>query len=162
MIQVRNASIDDVEQLAAVYVAAWRGGFSDLFSIATFVDDQFESSRLIEVREIVLDDSVTTTVVELDGRIVGFSGFADDKCLDDLWVHPDAWGRGVGPKLIAQIEDEQRNVGVSRLTAWAPEDSPRARGVLAKMGWRPTGEAQPMVIYPEQPNTLFEYERILV
>ena len=86
----------------------------------------------------------------------------DDKCLDDLWVHPDAWGRGVGPKLIAQIEDEQRNVGVSRLTAWAPEDSPRARGVLAKMGWRPTGEEQPMVIYPEQPNTLFEYERILV
>jgi GNAT superfamily N-acetyltransferase len=162
MIKVRNASIDDVEQLASVYVSAWRRGFADLFSVATFVNDGFVSSRFDEVRQIVFDDSVATAVVELDGRVVGFSGFADDGCLDDLWVHPDAWGRGVAQVLVAQIEDEQRNIGVSRLTSWVPQNSPRARGLLGKLGWRQTGNVQPMVMYPEQPNTLFEYERILI
>jgi GNAT superfamily N-acetyltransferase len=162
VILVRRASFDDLEQMTATYSAAWRRAFVDMFTIATFFDESFESDRRNEVRDIVLDDAVTTNVVELDGRIVGFSGLADDGCLDDVWVHPSAWGAGAAPVLIATHEDEQRSVGRSRLTSWVPEDSPRACGLMAKLGWQQTGEAQPMVIYPEQPNRLFEYHRILV
>lgn len=162
MIHVRRASLDDLEQMTAAYSAAWRDGFADMFSTATFVDERFEHERCAEAREIVLDDAVTTNVVELDGRIVGFSGLADDGCLDDLWVHPSAWGAGAAPVLVATHEDQQRSIGRDRLTSWVPEDSPRARGLMTKLGWQPTGETQPMVIYPEQPNRLFEYQRILV
>lgn len=148
--------------MIAVYSAAWRDAFADMFSIATFVADDFEPQRSAEVRDIVLDDAVTTNVVELQGRVVGFSGLADDACLDDIWVHPKAWGAGVAPVLIATHEDEQRSIGRNRLTSWVPEDSPRARGLMTKLGWQLTGEEQPMVIYPEQPNRLFEYQRVLV
>jgi GNAT superfamily N-acetyltransferase len=162
VIHVRRATLDDLEKMAAAYSAAWRDAFVDMFSVATFVNEKFETERSSEVRSIVLDEAVTTNVVELDGRIVGFSGFADDGCLDDLWVHPSAWGAGVAPVLVAAHEDEQRSIGRRRLTSWVPEDSPRARGLMAKLGWQPTGEAQQMVIYPEQPNRLFEYQRVLV
>lgn len=162
VIHVRRATLDDLEQMIAVYSAAWRDAFADMFSIATFVDNNFEPQRSAEVRDIVLDDSVTTKVVEHHGRIVGFSGLADDGCLDDIWVHPSSWGAGAAPVLIASHEDEQRSVGRNRLTSWVPEDSPRARGLMIKLGWQLTGEEQPMVIYPEQPNRLFEYHRVLV
>lgn len=148
--------------MAAAYVAAWRDAFVDMFSPATFFDDRFEATRMAEVHHIILDDTVATNVVELDGRIVGFSGLADDGCLDDVWVHPDAWGTGAAPVLVATHEDHQRSIGRSRLSSWVPEDSPRARGLMAKLGWLPTGSSKPMVIYPEQPNHLFEYHRILV
>lgn len=32
---------------------------------------------------------------------------------------------------------------------------------MAKLGWKTTGEVQAMVIYPEQPNRLFQYDRSL-
>lgn len=162
VIHVRRAAIDDLEQLAAVYTAAWRDGFAHMFSVATFVDERFDADRTSEVRDIVLDDSVTTNVVERNGRIVGFSGLADDGCLDDLWVHPNVWGSGAAPVLVAAHEAEQRSIGRGRLTSWVPEDSPRACGLMAKLGWQPTGETVQMVIYPEQPNRLFGYERVLV
>ena len=162
VIHVRRATLDDLEQMIAVYSAAWRAAFVDMFSIATFVDDDFESQRSVEVRDIVLDDTVTSNVVELNGRIVGFSGLADDGCLDDIWVNPNAWGTGAAPVLLATHQDEERSTGRGRLTSWVPEDSPRARGLMTKLGWQMTGQEQPMVIYPDQPNRLFEYHHTLV
>jgi GNAT superfamily N-acetyltransferase len=165
MICVRHASLDDLESLIAVYTAAWREGFADMFSAATFVDDQFEVDRIAEVRDLLLDDSITTLVAEIDGRIVGFSGVSIENgtpCLDDMWVHPHGWGRGAAQALIAAIEDEHRSTGNERLTTWVPEDSARARHFIEKMGWHPTGHAEPMGLYPEQPQRLFEYDRVIV
>jgi GNAT superfamily N-acetyltransferase len=165
MICVRHASLDDLESLIAVYNAAWREGFAEMFSASTFVDDQFDIDRRVEVQELLLDDSITTLVADIDGRVVGFSGVSIENgtpCLDDMWIHPHGWGKGAAQALIAAIEDEHRSVGNDRLTTWVPEDNSRARHFIEKMGWHPTGQAAPMGLYPEQPQLLFEYDRVIV
>lgn len=165
MIVVRNASLDDLESMIAVYNAAWREGLTDVFPAAIFADDQFDEDRRAEVREQLLDDTTTTLVAEIDGRIIAFSGVSLEDgtpCLDDMWVHPDGWGKGAAQVLIAAIEDEQRALGMHRLTTWVPEDGRRARGFIEKMGWHPTGRCAPMGLYPTQPQLLFEYDHTLV
>ena len=165
IIAVRYASLDDLESMIAVYNAAWREGFAEMFSAAVFNDQRFDEDRRQETRDQLLDDSITTLVAELDGRIIAFSGVsieAGTPCLDDMWVHPDGWGRGAAQVLIAAIEEEQRSLGTTRLTTWVPEDGERARGFIEKMGWHPTGNAEPMGLYPQENKLLFEYDRILV
>lgn len=165
MIIVRRASTDDLELAAVAYVAGWQQGFKDMFSATVFSGDDFVVDRCAEVREALLDEDTTISVVELDGRVVGFTGIntADPiPCLDDVWVHPNAWGSGAATALISAAEDEFRNVGVNRLTSWVPEDSPRARRLFDKSGWTPTGEIEALGVYPEEPNRLFEYDRVLI
>jgi GNAT superfamily N-acetyltransferase len=165
MIWVRPASLDDLESLVAIYNAAWREGFADIFDAATFADDRFDSDRRDEVHDQLLDESISTLVAEVDARVIGFSGVSIDDgtpCLDDMWVHPHAWGRGAAQGLIAAIEDEHRAGGTRRLTTWVPEGGRRARGFIEKMGWHQTGRTEPMVLYLNQPQLLFEYEHILI
>jgi GNAT superfamily N-acetyltransferase len=165
MITVRRASSDDLELAAVAYVAGWQQGFRDMFSAAVFARDDFVIDRCSEVRGALLDEDTTISVVELDGRVVGFTGVSTidaTPCLDDVWVHPNAWGSGVATALISATEDEFRNVGVTRMTTWVPEDSPRARRLFDKSGWTPTGEIEALGVYPEEPNRLFEYDRVLI
>jgi hypothetical protein len=58
-------------------------------------------------------------------------------------------------------EEELRSVGGTRLTAWVPGYSPDGRRFFEKLGWRATGTTELLGLYVEQPNRLFEYERIL-
>ena len=112
-----------------------------MFSVATFLREDFNAQRTAEVHEIVFGDTLHTSVVELDDRVVGFTAVDDDgtPCITDIWVSPQAWGSGVAPALVAAAEDERRNVGITRMTTWVPEDSPRARALFDKAGWNPTG-----------------------
>lgn len=165
MISVRNASLDDLESLVAIYNAAWRTGLADMFSVATFTADDFDDQRRTEATDLLLDDSVTTLVVDADGWTIGFSGVSLDDgvpCVDDLWIHPHSWGTGAAQALLAAIEDEHRSIGVNRLTTWIPGAAPRVRKFIEKMGWNPTGDSVPMGVYPEQPHLLVEYDRMLV
>jgi GNAT superfamily N-acetyltransferase len=61
-----------------------------------------------------------------------------DVCvLEDLWVEPEAMGRGVGTKLFQRAAERARDLGASRLE-WEAE--PNAVGFYEKMGGRLVGE----------------------
>lgn len=165
MISVRRANTDDLEPLTSAYTAAWREGFRQMFSAVVFMRDDFEHQRQEECRQTLHDDSIEVFVAEHDGYVVGYSAVAEDSEVSEivaLWVHPHAWGSGAGQALLATIEDQHRNVGRSRLMTWLPEDSPRARRVFEKAGWKPSGNIGDFNHYPDEPNRTFEYTRILV
>jgi GNAT superfamily N-acetyltransferase len=61
-----------------------------------------------------------------------------DVCvLEDLWVEPEAMGRGVGTKLFQLAAERARDLGASRME-WEAE--PNAVGFYEKMGGRLVGE----------------------
>ena len=164
MFAIRRATLDDLESMTGVYIAAWRHGFQQMFTAGVFARDAFASDRATECREVLTNELTDTFVVETDRGLIGFASVhITHACtdLEDIWLHPNSWGTGAAAALVSTIEEELRSIGGVRLTAWVPEDSPSGRRFFDKMGWRTTGTIEPLGLYIEQPNRLFEYERVL-
>jgi len=74
---------------------------------------------------------------EEDGRIVAWASLTppheEVAILDHLWVHPTAFGRGIGTRLFRIVVDRARQLGAARLE-WGAE--PNAVGFYEKMGGR--------------------------
>jgi GNAT superfamily N-acetyltransferase len=164
VLAIRRATLDDHEPMTSVYTAAWRRGFQDMFTAGVFARDDFASDRAAECRAVLTHDATDTFVVECDQILIGFVAAHIQRSgaeLEDIWLHPNSWGSGAGAALVSTIEEELRSIGGTRLTTWVPEDSPSGRRFFDKLGWRATGSTEPLRLYVDQPNRLFEYERIL-
>lgn len=73
-----------------------------------------------------------TLVAVLDATVVGFGDVTDEGLLDMLFVHPD-WGRrGVARRLVAEISNHAREMGLLRLHTHA---SRTARPALERLGF---------------------------
>jgi GNAT superfamily N-acetyltransferase len=84
-----------------------------------------------------------TFVAEADGRAVGWAALlrkADGWWLEDLWVEPDAMGRGVGALLFRQAAAHALAAGAKQLQ-WEAE--PNAVGFYEQMGARYLREGEP-------------------
>lgn len=164
MINVRRASLDDIEPIVAAYIAAWREGFRYMFPAAVFEVDGFDAARRTECTDSVFLDGTDTFVGEFSGRVVSYLVARQDgkgSVIDDVWVHPSMWGRGLAAALIARAEDDMRSRGGNLLAAWVPEDSPTGRRFFEKLGWRPSGEFDQLDLYGSSDNRLVEYLRAL-
>ncbi|MEM9041120.1 MAG: GNAT family N-acetyltransferase [Actinomycetota bacterium] len=161
MVSVRRATLDDLEAMVGAYTAAWREGFRYMFSASVFADHTFDDERREECHDAVLGDDCDTYVAEVCDRVVGFAVASTSAeraiDLDDIWIHPSAWGSGAAAALVTRIEEDLRASGGGEVIAWIPEDSPSGRRFFDKLGWRPTGTVEWLALYPEQPNRLFEY-----
>lgn len=73
-------------------------------------------------------------VAELGARVVGFAqlvGAPPTGLLDDLFVDPDAMGRGAGSQLMNHVMDEARQLGFTDLEL---DSEPNARGFYERFG----------------------------
>jgi GNAT superfamily N-acetyltransferase len=82
-------------------------------------------------------------VTEVDGRAVAFASLIsrDAVCvLDDLWVEPDAMGKGIGSALFRTAAERARTLG-ARTLEWEAE--PHAIGFYERMGGRYLRDSPP-------------------
>lgn len=83
-------------------------------------------------------------VAHEDGpRLVGGIGVHCEEDTAELgyWLTPDVWGRGYATEAgRAVISMAQHALPLTRLKAWHFADNPASARVLAKLGFRPTGE----------------------
>lgn len=98
--------------------------------------------------EAISDPSQAVLVGELDGVAAGFavlgrSGDADASAvtgeLDSFYVHPDAWGKGVGRRLLPVITDSLREMSFREATLWTAELNHRPRRIYEAAGWKLDG-----------------------
>jgi GNAT superfamily N-acetyltransferase len=131
-IRIRAARPEDRDALGALKLRA---------SLAW--GEHVEALRALpEAREVPAEHLPVAVVAELDGEIVGFAtvlprtdGEAE---LEDLFVDPASWRRGVGARLVAEAERRAAGLGVRSLHVVAHE---RARIFYESCGFRVVGTA---------------------
>ena len=86
------------------------------------------------------------------GRPVGIAagvGRPDERQIVSMWVEPDHRGSGAAAKLVEAICAEARSEGSTAITLWVADGNARARRFYERLGFRSTGERQPLPSAPE-------------
>jgi ribosomal protein S18 acetylase RimI-like enzyme len=147
-VEVRAATLDDVEGMVAVAVQAWEEGFRGIVPAEIDAREAWAPDRL---RTRLRDDRVARAVAEVEGRIVGFVTFGASRDRDagrrtgEIWalnVHPDLWRHGVGRALVRHALAELRRLRYREVSLWTLADSDRARAFYAACGFRHDGAEQ--------------------
>ena len=90
------------------------------------------------------EEPVFTIETHEDGpRLVGGIGIhaEEDGAQLGYWLAPDVWGRGYATEAGRAVVAMARHaLPIRRLSAWHFADNPASGRVLAKLGFRPTGE----------------------
>jgi ribosomal protein S18 acetylase RimI-like enzyme len=130
---LRPATEDDRDAIAAVFLAAWRGGYRGLVP-----DEVIDTWTPVTVRA-ELAGGIGTDVVALDdaGAVAGFVRYQPESgYLASLYVAPGAGGRGLGRALLAYALDAMPGRDV---VLWVFEANNRARTLYERAGFRPDG-----------------------
>jgi mycothiol synthase len=94
-----------------------------------------ESDLLDEWRE--LDLANDTWLIELDGRPAGYAALHTKRhTFVDAYVHPDAFGRGIGSQLVELTEAEARRRRITPVRNGVMEKDDRAQALLEARGYR--------------------------
>ena len=148
MTTVRRAVPADAEGIARVHTTTWQAAYAGVLP-ASFLDG-LSWERWAEGwrRELVEGPAAGGAVlVAVDGdEVVGFAstGPARDEDLrqqdflelHSLYVHPSAWGGGIGRDLVAAAFADVTAPGVM---LWVLEENPRARRFYERAGFTPDG-----------------------
>jgi ribosomal protein S18 acetylase RimI-like enzyme len=145
---VRRAGQPDAAAVGEVYLAAFHARYA--FPLA-HTDDQVRAWFRGEV-----ESSKETWVAEADQGIVGIM-VLDDGDLEQLYVRPDSWRRGIGSRLVA-LAKERRPDGLALYTF---QENGGARAFYERHGFAAVAfgdgagneEGQPDVRYAWRPGT---------
>ncbi len=149
---VRLAVPGDAAAMAEVHVASWRATYRGLMP-DRLIDGMEVAGRtaawqrnLARIASGEIPD-MRAWVVERDHAIVGFASLAtsrDDDAvpevgeLQTLYLHPRAWGLGLGRALHAAAIDDAA-ARWRELTLWVLDGNLRAIRFYEAAGWRPDG-----------------------
>ena len=149
MLEVRDAVPGDAHAIAVVHVVSWQAAYRGL------LPDDVLAGLSVPVRERRLQDELSApqprrglVVVADETGVLGFARTGpepDDPATGRLfafYLHPDAWGRGVGSRLHAGALDRLRSAGFTGARLWVLEGNERAVRFYRRHGWEPTGRAQ--------------------
>lgn len=89
-----------------------------------------------EFRAFGVEYAATTLVAEESGRRLGWGAREDsNQLISDLWVSPEAQGRGVGALLLNALVDEIRAAGYSRAELETLASNEQAIGFYHRHGF---------------------------
>jgi ribosomal protein S18 acetylase RimI-like enzyme len=146
---VRAATLDDTPAMGELHVAAWRAAYAGVMS-AEFLAGLDPREREQMWRKVI--SSGAGVLVVLDGELVrGFACYGAER--DDaptpgvgelyaINLHPDAWRRGLGAALLAEVAQALRGAGFREAVLWVVRENARARAFYERFGWRADGAAK--------------------
>jgi ribosomal protein S18 acetylase RimI-like enzyme len=157
-IVVREASIGDAPAVADLHVRSWRSAYRGIVPDAILDGLSIGARRDAWTRGIgraaaVPSNEARVWVVEESGAIRGFAETRPSRDDDvppgtgevhSIYLAPEAWGRGLGPQLLAHAADDLRARGFAPLVLWVIEGNVRGRRFYERAGWRPDGARQPI------------------
>jgi ribosomal protein S18 acetylase RimI-like enzyme len=147
---IRPATLEDAEAIARVHIRSWQAAYTHLFSAEELGGLSVPARARWWAGAI--ERGWRVLVATRDAAIVGFASCgesSDDDAsglgeLMTIYVDPDAWGRGVGQRLISEIESSLREEGFDEALLWVAEDNPRTRHFYEAAGWKADGTQRPV------------------
>lgn len=143
---VRDATTADAPGIARVHTRTWQEAYAHVFPVERLVG-LVEEHRAEQWRGWLADPwhRMHTLVAEEEGAIVGFAHVGpsrDPEVVPELvgelyavYVLPEAWGRGIGRALMAELLERLRVEGFREAMLWVLEDNPRTRRYYELAGW---------------------------
>ena len=152
---VRVARSDDADQLATVFIEAWRSSYRGVVEDA-IIDALYHPDVTIWLRNLVENTSARTVVAERNGQVLGFARFGDETGnaarghLFALYVDPSQSGHGVGRRLLERAIGELDPMSTRDVTLWVFEENERARRLYQAAGFVPDGDRRVEELYKAQ------------
>ncbi|MGC4804338.1 GNAT family N-acetyltransferase [Micromonospora sp. DT233] len=145
---LRRATVDDLHAVGALHQRSRVAAYSSFLPPQALADPTPEAMGAYWAERWGWErDDHVMTVVERDGRLVGFSYVGPDDgddpatgLLNAIHLEPTERGRGTGRALMADALATMRGRGWRRGVLWVLERNTAARGFYEHGGWRPTGE----------------------
>ncbi len=134
-VEVRQATVADLDVLVPLF-DAYRQFYrqpSEPERARRFLLDRFEHNQ--SVIFLAFDGNVAAGFTQLYPSFSS-TGMARIFVLNDLFVVPEARGRGVGTALLRAAEDYGRRVGALRLALSTEISNTKAQSVYESLGWK--------------------------
>jgi GNAT superfamily N-acetyltransferase len=154
-VRIRDAVPSDAEAIAEVHVASWQEAYRGMLP-DEYLDGLRAADRVAFWHERLGDPPArgAVLVAEEEGRLLGFTNLLPHPDLGDTWallphvyLHPDAWGRGLGPALMAGVLDRARGDGFTHVELWTLVANVRAQHVYERDGWVSDGTEKREVVW---------------
>jgi len=154
---IRAARPADAAQIALVHVRSWQGAYRGLLPQAYL--DGLDPAQRVGLWERVLAGAgagpgagrAGVMVADAQGTLLGFASFSpsrDDGADRDrvgeitaIYLLPDAWGKGIGGRLIDAALGCMTRAGFGEATLWVLDANARARRFYEAGGWFADGAA---------------------
>lgn len=134
---IRTANAADAESITEIHIASIKAAYSSFFPAEELarIDARDRADRW---RDVFADGRSITLIAEADGRAAGFTSFGacrdDDLPQDSVgevmaeYVHPEAWGRGFGRRLMQEALDRLMADDFRSVVVWTLDANRRAIG----------------------------------
>lgn len=150
---IRPAHPGDAQVIAEVHVAAWQAAYRGLIpqDYLDTLDLRERCSRWQQILGRPTQPGQGTLAAHLRDNVVGFASFGPSRDsghdtgtgeIYALYLHPGAWGRGIGRQLMAAAVGALADARYPQATLWVLESNTRARRFYEAAGWHPDGTTQ--------------------
>jgi ribosomal protein S18 acetylase RimI-like enzyme len=142
---IRTARMSDAKAIAHIRVAAWRVAYRGLMPDSYLNRPDLEHTEAEQLRNRLhnIRDLARVSVAEMGGQLVGYCAYGSAELsrgdIYDLYVHPDAWHRGVGRQLLVIATELFKAQGFAEATLFVFEGNSRARNFYEQAGWSADG-----------------------
>jgi GNAT superfamily N-acetyltransferase len=150
-LEVRLAAPGDAAAVAAIHIVAWRRAYAHVVPAAALTGIP-PGDREAMWRGLIAGGGRRRRVLVAGapgGAPRGFAAWSPTRDADGdpsataelcaIYVHPDAWGGGLGRALVEHGIALARADGFERATLWVVRDNARARRFYERAGWTPDG-----------------------
>jgi ribosomal protein S18 acetylase RimI-like enzyme len=167
-VRIREATVADIDAIAATHVEAWRAAYPGLVP-QPFLDAIKVDGRRDLWKEHFLDPKRGALVVEDELGIAGFASYGpaelpiEGSSLGEIlgiYLLPRVIGMGVGRDLLARATRALTEDGYDRAVLWVLEANTRARRFYEAAGWRSDGTVHQQA-FGEETRPVVRYRREL-
>lgn len=147
IVEILRATDRDIGALEGLARQIWRVCFRDMISqeqIEYMLDQRYTPEVL---RKVIATGDPVYEILRVDGEPLAFTAYTDtgnpaELKLQQLYVHPEWQGRGLGGRLMDRVEQVALERGRSRLVLTVNRNNHRAKAAYEKRGFHVRETAQ--------------------